>query len=231
MAGRYRKRQRYYRKGRGQYKRKRNWNPGKGLQVTRQPDAFDYARTAWDGVKQIWRFVNTEVHYHDAGTTITPNNAGVLNNLASIPIGDDVDNRTGISIKPLSVNLKCQININSAATTTFVRLLVFRGKNENGTNIAITDLFASTGAQQFKVFDKRFKTKILMDKTWALGSNGRQSAFYDGLIKLNGHITYDEQDSTGATYEAGGLYFLAFSSNTTNLPTIIWQSRFKYVDN
>lgn len=209
--------------------RKRNYRK-------REPDAIDVARYAASGVKKIFRMINVENKHVDlevasalVGTT------PILYNLAAIPTGDGAEARDGISVKLQTLTCRFQAQPNASATRTTFRMIIFRAKQENDVDITAADLLESTSGNQAclspKNYEKRFKTKILVDKILALNYNGEGKKIFKIVEKLYGHINYDPAQADGTDVESGGLYMLVVSSDNTNQPNIYFHSRVTYTDN
>jgi hypothetical protein len=130
----------------------------------------------------------------------------------------------------MNLTLRYNLTQHASATSTLCRIIIFRGKYENDTEPAVSDIFSSTGTSQFKVYDKRFKTKFLYDKTHRLDTN-KLTVNVTKVIKLYGHIQYDASQVDGTDHENGGVYCLIISNQATNVPTIFLNSRMTYVDN
>lgn len=212
----YGKKKRYYKKKRPSTKQ----------------DAMTVAYAALRLGKKLARFVNTEIKYNEENYSNTVSASGTLVSAGhAIAIGDGQSDRTGTSIKPLRVTIRGNVTQHASATDTFVRLILIRGKQENASALAFSDIFDSTGTNQFKIWDKRFKTKILWDKKFQLCNTGTAGYQFSLSEKLYGHIQYDASDTTGATIENGGVYLLLVSTEATNTPTVNYKLRLTYVDN
>lgn len=225
-----------YRRGgyRRNYRRKRTYRYRKsGFKRYRAPDSFDYARNAWQAVKKIKRMINTEVKHHDV-IQATENNitsAGTLDYLASIPAGDGNTEREGISIKPLNLTIRFQLRKETAgASGNTVRIGVCRGKQENATGLVFDDIYELAGTLQPKTYDKRFKTKILKEKSYSMDENSTsKTIFVTWVIPLMGHVNYDVSSNFP---ENGGIYLYYFSNvAATNFPKISYHARLTFTDN
>lgn len=213
---RYRKR-RYYRK--------------------REPDVVDVARYAAKGVSKIFRMINVEYKIHDkTETSINIGTTPTLIKLDTIAVGDGYNNRDGISIKPITLTVRYLPQVNASALRNVMRIIIFRGKNENGVAFTAADLLENASGTQAcispKSYENRFKTKVLYDKTFNLNHNGANSRrFVEKHIKLFGHVNFNIADTTGATVENGGLYALYVSSDNINQPVLDSSYRLTYTDN
>ena len=127
---------------------------------------------------------------------------------------------------------------NSDTATSVNRVIIFRGKYENDVVPVIGDLLEYTSTSILactspKTYDKRFKTKILYDKTFTLSPLGVDKSniqFMSGVLKLNGHVNYDVSQTDGTDIEDGGIYMYVVSTHNT-LTKQTGNFRITYTDN
>lgn len=225
------------------YRRKKTYKP-------RAKGANDRTVTVWSGhsvlekankalqlASKVYRFVNTEIKFHDVTTSATAiPNTGTINGLSAVPQGDGQSSRDGDSMKPLHLTVRGYLVSNQAnAYPQIVRVIVFRGKQENGVGFSATDILETASVLSPKNYTDRFRTKILYDQTFHLNQPGLTAAAYGEIsrpfninMKIIGHTNFT---ATSTSIEDGGLYILYLSNNVTNLPTMDYYSRLTYVDN
>lgn len=194
----------------------------------------DVAYKAYKIARTLKRFVNTEHKYHDVINNTGISATGTIVNLTSgIAQGDTAVTRDGSSIKLARLSLRIHLTINSNATASMARIILFRGKQENGGTYTVTDILdnGTTTYQMIapKTRTERFRTKFIYDKTSSLSINGRRDVFLDWNFKLYGHTEYS--DAAGTTIENGGLYMLYISNETLNNVNFTYYSRLTFVDN
>lgn len=229
----YRKRR--YRKRR--YKRKAKGANDKTVTVWSDHSVLEKANKALNLASKVYRFVNTEIKFADTvATPLTiPNGGGgaSITSMHTIPQGDGQSTRDGDSLKPLHFTFRGRLIGNSNVSNTIpVRIIFFRGKQENGVVPTGADILATQDLVSPKDYDERFRSKILYDKVHQLTAN------YSGQIvskmiyfqvKMDGHITYS---AASTNVENGGLYMLALSNQGVgNEPTMNYRARLTYVDN
>lgn len=202
------------------------------MQVTKycKPKPADYAMAAFQGVKQIYRMINTEYKVLDNTITTAVSNTGTINSLDVIAVGDNVSNRDSISIRPINLTIRWKCTRHATATNTLLRINILRGKGENGVALTIPDVYPGNGPIQPKTYDKRFKTQVLWEKLFQFqpdktGISGK------AVIKLSGHVTYATGTTNGTVKEDGGLYLVAQSDEATNTPTMSVNYRLTFTDN
>lgn len=220
-----------YKKTYGRRKRK-NTKKAKGLGDYTLTETANFAAR---GVKSILRVINVEYKHHDIilGSNVT--GTAAINDLSSIPLGDASTDRDGISIKPLNLSYRVNYVKSSVPTSQMLRMIIFRGKQENTVTPVAGDVLQNTTGTgsilSFKNYDKRFKTKILYDKIITFDDANKNRQYMSGTIRLNGHINYDISDTTGAQKETGGLYILLVNSDATNPISSLQHYRLTYTDN
>lgn len=221
-------------KKRRTYKKKAKGANDKTVTVWSDHSVLEKANKALNLASKVYRFVNTEIKYHDTIVTagVVPN-TGTINGLSDMAQGDSSQDRDGMSAKLLNLTLRGYLQHNAAsAFQNHVRVIIFRGKQENGTGFAATDILETATIHSPKNYTDRFRTKILYDQLHSIpliysGNNSRK-IIPPVNIKLNGHVNYS---GVTTAIEAGGLYILYLGSQATNTPTMYYHARLTYVDN
>lgn len=229
----------------------KKWSPTTIVR-TRQPDTFDVARSAWTGVKKIWRMINVETKYIQtniawvANTDITYD--GRVASLCTVPVGNGNSERNGVSIRPLNLTFKYWVQSTATSLSNGIRIIIFRGKYENDVDPVPGDVLDASllgnvsnkwGLIASKEYDKRYKTKILYDKThWITATTAYDSGrpamqTVHKVIRLGGHVNYDVSQTDGTDIEDGGVYLLAYTpwASGASPNTLSFMSRLTYTDN
>lgn len=129
------------------------------------------AKQALNLAKKVARMVNVEYKRDINSYNSTVDSSGVISNICDPSEGDTFNSRDGISIKPMRVSGRIFLRINPSATATVVRLILFRGKQENRVTYTPTDIIHSASGllyQNPKEYQNRFHTKFIYDKTYYL---------------------------------------------------------------
>lgn len=192
------------------------------------------ATTAFTALKlasTVARMVNVEIKHHDIPLTlVNVDNAGVIINLSSVPQGDTSSSRDGASIKPLHLTIRGVLSQNASLTvgSTF-RIIIFRGKQENGSVPTVLNFLESSSIVSPKNYSNRFHYKTLMDKTITLDSRNVSQRFFQQNFKVYGHINWQEGS---ANIENGGFYMLLLNNNVpANPQSFSYFTRLTYTDN
>lgn len=193
------------------------------------------AQKALKLAQQLKRMVNVEYKLDYANSILGTGDAitwtGVVRNLCQPTQGDGVTNRDGDSIKTLRLSGRLFIQQNASATDSLLRVIIFRGKNENRVAYAPSDFLQSAVGLMVlngKEYENRFQTKTLFDKTYSLSSAGKSNYLVNMNLPLTGHIQF----GTGSTdIENGGIYMLLISNEQTNTPLVTYTLKTSFTDN
>lgn len=161
-------------------------------------------------------------------------NTGTVVHLLPVAQGTDQDDRIGNEIELASIQMKFRIAINSAATTTFCRVLLVKDFDNQGATPSINDILG-TGTDysdyltcSFKHVDNKHRFSFLYDKTFTLGINAIGGIHQEYYKKVPLKIEYTSANSADMTNQQVFLVFL--SNESTNYPTIRYFVRSKYTD-
>lgn len=220
------------------YKRNAKGANDKSVTVWSGHSVLEKANAALSLASKVYRFVNTEVKFHDVtqtGTAIP--NTGSINGLSAITQGDTSLTRDGQSVKLMNLTIRGFITTNqSQPYPQITRIILFRGKQENGVGFSATDILETASVISPKNYTDRFRTKILYDQTFYQNQGAGLSAAAFGTLsrpfninlKCQGHVNFA---GSSTNIEDGGLYLLYLSNQATSTPTITYYSRLTYVDN
>lgn len=205
--------------------------------VRRKPGWASYARSgislaakAFALAKYLKSIVNVERKFFDvAQTNQAIGTTAVIYPLTQIAQGDAYNNREGNSVKAKSLFYRQTTVLNTSAEQTFVRVVIFKDMEQNGTSPTAAQLLESSGnyiSPLNHVNGTRFK--ILRDHIVNVTKtlNAKQ---YETYIRLSNHIKFSDSASTDT--KEGNIYLLLLSDQATNTPTIDFNSRLRYVDN
>lgn len=164
--------------------------------------------------------------------TATVTTTTTFYNLNKIVQGLDFSDRTGRSIKALSLSMRGQFYFNVSATRSVLRLLVFIDTGHDGATPAIGDLL--TGAplcQSMLASDPndRARYRVLYDKRWSFCAHQPIHFMEWKRTFKNHHILFD--GTTAADYATGSIWIAAVSDEATNGPACELDSRITFVDN
>lgn len=193
----------------------------------------DMAAKAVQGVSYLKGLINTERMYFDKNDTVSPDYNGSVTLLSGIPTGDDVGQRTGNSILAKSLYLNISATMNSSATTTLVRVIVFMDTLNTGSTPTVSNILSVTGNGYAPLcpinVDSTPRYKILYDKKITFSNTGTRLIRLTKYLKLQKHIKYTGVNATDV-YK-NNIYVVYISDQLTNVPAVNLCSRLGYHDN
>jgi len=178
---------------------------------------------------KLKRMINVEYKFYDISAAPTVSNTGTVYNLFSPTQGDGVTQRDGDSVKVLSLSGRIHMLMNAAASASLMRVIIFRGKQENAVSYTTTDILQNASILNPKNDSEKFRSKILYDKIFTLTTGDRtRNQPGNWYFRLNGHVNFV---NGATTVENGGIYMLLISNEAVNTPTFSYYLRTRYTDN
>lgn len=195
---------------------------------------MELAQNALAGVKYLKGIINAEHKYLD--TTISGNisYAGSVTQLSSIPQGDTAVTRDGNSVKCNFVSLKGTITQHSSAINTFVRMILFVDKFNQGTAPTVTDVLVGNSDTQVVNYplnrNNAGRFQILVDRVYPLSIEGSRTKTVSMFKKFsNHHIKFN--GAAGTDEKQGQIYLLLVSNESASFPPVEVYSRIDFYDN
>lgn len=217
----------YYKRRR--YRRKKPYCP-----PLKKPPIYkiaDYAVNGYRLAKRLATVLNVEKKYHDidqSGLSIDWfGNLGTANQISQ---GDSDITRDGDSIKMM--NLTVRGYFISGSFDCSCRFMIILDKQNNISTVGdlVSDNGTNLATLSSKVYDKRFRSKVLYDKVVQLSADNPRKQF-SVVIPILKHTQFN----AGTTnIESGALKFLHISDQdptAITLPVIRYKARLTYVDN
>lgn len=198
----------------------------------------DIARTAYQGVQQIRRLINVEVKAVDTYVSNSPDNSTVnttfVSALSSIAQGDSYNNRDGLSVKYQKLHVSGHfVSTFTAINESVVRILIVKDLEQVGSTVPSTSDIIET-ASGFLVNNplnilNMGRFKIIDDFRLSVSFQGNAIALFDREYVLKGHCHFSGSSAT--TWTKDGIYLVAMSDQSSELPTLTWSARVTYTDN
>lgn len=222
-------------------KRKGKKGPQKDSVSKFADDAWSLSKRAINGLNEIRKLINTEYKYIDNSTAgQSTSQSGVCNALTGIVQGTGVSQREGTSVKTEDLYLSFSAFISGSATRSTARVILFRDHENVGASPAGSDLLEQVGTAQAALSDYAAintqmgpdgvgRFTILYDEVVALSVTGEQVAHREFQCKLGQHVRWSS--TTAVSTREGALFMMILTNETTNIPTIDWYVRVRYVDN
>lgn len=128
--------------------------------------------------------------------------------------------------------MKATITLNPSASTTFVRMIIFRVLKPASTLPVVSDVLATVFVQSPLNMSNSRSFRILTDKLLKLDVNGEQTRTVNLFQKVNDHIKFDTSGASAqANAEEGHIFLLLLSDQATNTPSVAWYNRLRFYDN
>ena len=188
---------------------------------------------AYQGYNVLKGIINSELKRYDVAGQLNPSNAGSIFILNDIAAGDDVNNRTGNSILAKYLTFNYTVSALAAATTTNLRILIVVDTENIGANPTISQILQNTlitGSLTAPInSDNTARFTVLMDRHHSFTNTGQLTIQRKNYKKLDFHIRFT--GTLSSNFQKNSIYVLAVSDQTTNTPTLDYNSRIAYYDN
>ncbi len=194
------------------------------------------ARKALTIARGVKRLINVEFKFFDATlTSVEVLSTPQLLQLTNILQGDGGSSRDGNQVKIVGNLLKYTCTMDSAATTSQLRVLLVLDKQTNGVIAAAGDVLEDVtvfdGIISPYNLDNKYRFRILYDKVHLFQASGNRTIQGGKYIKMNERIRYDGVAGTIADITSSSLFLMILSSTGANGPDITFINRVRYVDN
>lgn len=181
--------------------------------------------------KKALYLARPEYKFMTFNEVVAVSNAGEIYNLSTIYKGASGNERIGNAIKPTGVSGRLIIRLNATTDTSIIRLILFRGKNEDGelpSVPSVLDPFGPNFVIASKNEDYKYDTKFVYDKSYVLNRGQNISRQIDYRFKLDGHINYKSDNNQIMN---GGLYLLVVADQgPTSQPSISFSMRTTFIE-
>lgn len=161
--------------------------------------------------------------------TTTPS----VTDIGTVAQGDDKENRKGDHITIDQVYGRFLIYRHASAasgTSDFVRVIVLFDRQANGAVPAYTDVVQSNNIMAYRVTSQSGRFKVLFDKMVHLnaGEASRILEFY--RKNLNERVSYTGTSGAITDISKGSLILIQWSNQTTTVPDVNSNIRFRFSD-
>jgi hypothetical protein len=198
------------------------------------------ARQLYRDVAAIKRLINVEEKYFDLKhTSLSLSSAWAAYEVnAGIARGTGPNERDGISLKSTSISVTGVVSYNPlyAAKAQTARLVLVRKDVVNASAVVSGQLFdAGIGGNNVLALhdpEKSYGFYVAADQIITVTAEN-PDYYFDIYRTPSQHTKWSSGDTTGsiATMYEGLWQILLVTDAASNFPTIVFQSRFKYVDN
>lgn len=204
--------------------------------VAKKPSRWQIYKAAgsqlWRDVKWLKSVVNVERKYSDYtfnSTVSTTENFQLINGLS---LGDTAITREGQSIKMSSLFVRFYMTMSDLAVVTQVRVIIVMDKQPNASTITSAALLQNNGSIISPLLiDYGSRFKVFFDKIYRLDTN-KLNLVTKKFLKLRFHTKFNTGNAgTIADITKNSLYIMMVSDQSTNLPTVEFWARIRFIDN
>lgn len=195
---------------------------------------------------RVASMLNTEYKVYDnnagtGGLSITNDAAPTIQGrtsfitLNNVPLGDDMNQRNGRSIRLKSFYIRLNPKLDSTLDHVNIRVLLvmYRGQATptlpTPNDVWVVPTAASQWVRSFRdVMGQNTKSyRVLMDKSFTMDRDYKSELQIDKYVKLNTHQKFRD------TYDQGTIWLCVMYDNldADGKFDIPWQSRMRYIDN
>lgn len=193
------------------------------------------ANTALNIGKFVASVINVEHKYIDAQVSEVPSiTVPRITPIMLISQGLDNTNRIGRSIRGKYVQVKYRITKNPSSAYNIMKVCLVVDKKTDGGLPTMTDILSPQTELGHRNIDFGARFQILHSKVHTLSDNTVvYDEFYIDLDKYPSfnHIEFDGVSGILSDVSAHPIYMIAITSDSTNLATIDWKSRYRFIDN
>ena len=187
---------------------------------------------ALKNIHHIKGMVNSERHYVTQTATVNPSSTGSIVHLTSIGQDDTATGRTGNSIllRGININLECSMSSSITNGETYFRIILFKDNQQIGdTSPGVTDVLASATTSSFLNQSQAGRFQILKNWYFTLDSIRGKSRIISHFVNQHTHVRWN--GANGTDIQKNGVYLLFLSDESTNTPTVTYNTKLGWHDN
>lgn len=221
------------------FRRKKRAGPkGGGTQKSVEKfagDAYSLARRAISGLDQIRQLINIETKVFDLDiSSQSISTTPTITYACGISQGTDIGGRVGDSIKVQSLSFTGRVVVNSSATFSCIRVLLFRDMENNGAAPLASDLFeTSSGTVTCRSplnYLNRKRFSALYDNYLTLDTASAYTQPLRVSVPIDKHINFRGTGATVSAAAEGSLFWCFVSDEVTNTPNVSVYLQMLYTD-
>jgi len=216
-------------------KRRSRRTAGGAPWYSKKYSATQLAAKAWKGVKFIKGIVNAELKFHDKSEELdTAGWDGANKHLSDVAQGDTAVTRDGNSIFAKAIYGTLYISKHASATNTAFRLIVYIDTDDVGSTgvISASALLQVTGSAEVicAPINQNYTSRVvkLYDRIVRLTADN-PTAIVKFYKRLRHHFKFTSASASDTTKQS--LRMTLYSTEETNVPHVVYETRLRYYDN
>lgn len=190
------------------------------------------ASKALTTAKYVKSLINVEKKMCNTVANTAGSTTPFITSLHDIAQGDTINDRSGNSVKAVSLSCKMTLLNNGTATSgSLFRFVIVKDTQQIGdASPGWTDVFESAAVNSFLNSATLGRFSILYDRVFALNNDSNTERMcVQKYFKMQHHIRYNGTASTDI--QKGGLYVMYLSTEPTSTVSVDANFRLRYVDN
>lgn len=195
--------------------------------------AKSLAIKALKNVRYIKGLVNSEMYsiIQSGSSGLNVGSSPWVLNLTGISMGDQKDQRTGNSVLLRNIYCRFQFLNHSSATATCIRMMLVLDTQTvaDESTLSTTDILESNSTLSSLSTTTAGRFKVLKNYFFVLNNQGNTSKVITLNKPMYHHIRYN--GTASADIQKGAIFLIAFSDQSSNTPTLWYNTKIKYHDN
>lgn len=188
------------------------------------------ASKALSVARYVKSLINTEAKHLDFTGTSAPNTSGAVLQYSALAQGTTDITRVGNSLKVVSQLHRFQIDKHVTPNATVVRLIIFINKFPKGTNATPSNVLERLDVLSPLNIDQAKNFLVLRDIMIDLNTD-KPCQTVKFFHKEQRHVKFNGVLGTDANVDSGSLNVLFISDQATNVPTVKYDIRQRFIDN
>lgn len=193
---------------------------------------FQTAGRALKVALDVKKLLNVEFKVRDTNeVTTTPDSSGEVISLNHLTQGDAESQRSGNSVLNKSIQLRWTCTPHASATNTYMRMILLKDIRPNGTVATISNILQEARINSYLDRQQFGRFHVLHDVLIAMNGSSHDNTIGKIYKKLQFHTKYQGSGTTENDINAGQLLLLLISNEATNVPSIKYSCRIRFIDN
>lgn len=179
--------------------------------------------------------LNTEEKVFQLSATTTPTVATASVDPLFYPAqGTNNTERIGNNCKVTTIAIRAHLALDPLSPTNYetIRILLVKDNQSNGVQALLTDVIQSNTVIALRTLGKSKRFDVLVDRTVTLSSNRNPAQMTEIYKKYVFNPQFNGNTGTVADIQQGNLFLITMSTHSgANPPTIVYNSRIRFIDN
>ncbi len=173
-----------------------------------------------------------EVEYKlgDLTTLAAVTSTATFTLLNGIGTGDFINQREGRVVHLKSIQLAYVWSQHASATQTSLRVIIVQDRQPNELIFPILDYLVTANVTSFRQLDNRSRFITHYNAVHTMSDTGEKNGYASMYKRFNIKTQYDNTGALVVDITTNALYMIMISSEPTNAPSILQNTRLRYTD-